>query len=243
MHAELPRWKEAVSVRFDQIAPTWRQRGLPTDERLGEVLTALACAPGDLVLDAGCGTGNWSAALALQGLRVRGFDLSPQMLAHAVEVARELGLDEEAVSFRPGDVERVDFPDALFDGIICFNVLDFAPRPGVALTELWRVLKPGGRLVLSDLGAYSAVKQQWWRRFLPDTTEVHTANDILPWEMEALLQELGWEIVEQRPLSGVTVDGVSNPHPEDLIAQLPTRVLQQAAALAWRFVALKPATA
>src|SRR5919199_1415701 len=78
------------------------------------------------------------------------------------------------------DDERLGSPDGAFDALICFNVLDFTPRPGVALTEFRRVLKPGGRLVLIMLGAYSPVKLEWWRRFLPDHDGKHTGNDILP---------------------------------------------------------------
>jgi SAM-dependent methyltransferase len=227
-------WKAATARQFDAIAPRWREHGLPAGDRLAAVLADLACAPGGLLLDAGCGTGNWTAALALAGYRVRGVDLSPAMIAGARTVAREHGLDPARASFGVGDVERLPFPADTFDGALCFNALDFTPRPGAAVAEFRRVVRPGGRLVLASLGARSPVKREWWRRFLPDNDEVHTGNDILPWELEALLGALGWEIVDQRPLFGG-----GNPY-EALVADLPDTVLRQTVAGSWRFVARKP---
>lgn len=230
-------WKAATARQFDAIAPRWREHGLPDGERVAAVLADLACPPGGLVLDAGCGTGNWSAALALAGCRVRGVDLAPEMIAGAQLVAREHGLGPDRASFGVGDVERLPFPADTFDGAICFNALDFTPRPGVALAEYRRVVRPGGRLALACLGAYSPVKREWWRRFLPDDEEIHTGNDILPWELEALLRALGWEIVDQRPALGP--DRGENPD-ATTVADLPDTVLRQTVAGSWRFVARKP---
>jgi SAM-dependent methyltransferase len=247
MHPEPERWKAATARQFDGIAERFRGFGLPDEARLAPVLAALDCAPGGLILDAGSGTGNWSVALARRGYRVAGFDISPQMVANAVAVAREHGLGEERVSFRRGDAERIDFPDDTFDAAICFNVLDFAPRPGVALVELRRVLKPGRRLLLRMLGARSPIKREWWRRFLPGNDEVHTGNDILPWEMAALLRELGWEIVEQRqedlPSPGTAAGPRATAGGRGVLPYAPADdlVVQQAIADFWLFVARKPA--
>ena len=239
-HAEPDQWKAATARQFDGLAETWRSRGVAQDDRLASLLPLLGGGPGSLVLDVGCGSGNWSLALARAGYRVRGVDLSPEMIARAWDAARELGLSEDAASFRVGDAERLDFPDSSFDALICFNVLDFTPRPAAALVEFRRVLRPGGRLVLIVLGAYSPVKWEWWRRFLPDQDGKHTGNDILPWETEHLLEELGWRIVDQHPLSGTTVHGVASSYSQEQLDGLPDKVLQQAVAAAWRFVAERP---
>src|SRR5207237_5255953 len=108
-------------------------------------------------------------------------------IANARDAARAADLTEEMAEFAVGDVERLAFADDTFDAVLCALVPDFTPRPGVALAEFRRVLKPGGRLLLLTLGATSPVKQEWWRRFLPDNTEERVRNYILPLEMDALL--------------------------------------------------------
>ena len=94
--------------------------------------------------------------------------------------------------------------------------------------------------MLIMLGAYSTVKLEWWRRFLPDHDGKHTGSDILPWEMEHLLEELGWRIVDQHPLSSMTVQGARSPYTQEQLDSLPDKVLQQAVAAVWRFVAERP---
>lgn len=234
-------WKAATARQFDERAATWRTHGVPEGARLEQVTSRLACPPGGLVLDAGCGTANWTVALARQGYQVRGFDLSPTMIAEGQAQLRELGIAEAAAGIEVGDVERMPFPDETFDAAVCFRVLDFTPRPGVALTEFARVLRPGGRLVLSMLGALSPIKREWWRRFLPDYQGDTIGNNILPWEMETLLTTLGWRLLEQFGEYGAMA-GVENPSGE-VASHVPDQRLRQAAASAWWFVATRPSGA
>lgn len=235
------RMKAAAARLFGDAAPQWRARGLAPEARLEPIIAGLGCGPGSLILDAGCGPGNISIPLALRGYRVRAFDLAPEMVAEARAAAAEHGLDAARFAVRPGDVEQIPFPDGTFDAALCFNVLDFAPRPGVALHEFWRVLRPGGRLVLSTLGARSPVKVNAWRRFLPGADLPPVGNHILPWETEALLQELGWHLADAWGRCGPATSGAENPDTDERLAALPDRVLQQAVASAWQIVAEKPA--
>ncbi len=233
---------EPAGQFWDSIADGWRKFAARDEAQIAPLVANLGCAPGSLVLDAGCGTGGTSIPLVLGGYRVRGIDIAPRMITNAQEAARAHHLDDAAVSFQQGSVERLPFPDATFDAIICMTVLDFAAQPGVALAEFWRVLKPGSRLLLITLGAYSTVKRDWWRRFLPDNTEERVRNYILPWEMESLLGTLGWQIVAQRPLTfGRSFDGGTSRYTPEMVEGLSDRVLQQAIASLWWFTALKPA--
>lgn len=236
--AEIRRW-------YDSLAAQW-----PTHAQVdiqAFIVGQLGCLPGSHILDAGCGNGIRCLPLARAGYRVHGVDLSPEMIAVAQQAAHGLGLSEAASRFSVGDVERLPAADASCDAVMCFNVLDYTPHPGVALAEFARVLRPGGRLVLSMLGAYSAVKRvvghERWRRFLPDATAVVPLNDILPWEMESLLDALGWELLDQRPHVGPTVSGPPSTYTQGAVLALPDRILQQTAATTWQFVAVRPVQA
>ena len=98
---------------------------------------------GRRILDAGCGSGPVMAALRDRGAIVTGFDKSAGML----QLARRLGGDAD---LQVADlVGPLPFPDGTFDDVIASLVLHYLEDWGPALTELRRVLKPGGRLIVS----------------------------------------------------------------------------------------------
>lgn len=79
--------------------------------------------------------------------RVTGIDLTPGMLAVARRRAASIG---RAVDLRIGDAQTLDFPDASFDTVVATLALSSIPNDRQALTEAWRVLRPGGRLLLVE---------------------------------------------------------------------------------------------
>ncbi|MGO4120167.1 class I SAM-dependent methyltransferase [Arthrobacter sp. YAF16] len=99
---------------------------------------------GRRILDAGCGSGPLSAALSAKGAVVTGFDSSPAML----ELARQrLG---ESADLHLADLSRpLPFADDSFDDVVASLVLHYLEDWSAPLAELRRVLKPGGRLILS----------------------------------------------------------------------------------------------
>jgi SAM-dependent methyltransferase len=104
--------------------------------------------PNEWILDAGCGTGNYAIALAKAGFYVIGTDFAAGMLARAR--GKVTGDLSEFVSFRQADLNApLEFPRARFDHIINISVLQAVVDPDYTLSELYRVLKPGGTLVLS----------------------------------------------------------------------------------------------
>jgi SAM-dependent methyltransferase len=103
-------------------------------------------APGETVLDVACGTGVVAVTAARAGATVRGVDLSPVLLAEAVKNA---ALSRERIEFVEGDVEMLPFDDASFDVVLSQFGHMFAPRPAVAIDEMLRVLRPGGRIAFS----------------------------------------------------------------------------------------------
>lgn len=109
------------------------------------------------LLDVGCGTGHYMARLAGLGYTVSGVDGSEEMLKHAK--ANNPGAD-----IRRADVESLPFPDGSFDVVIAIEVLRYLPDPSKCISEMGRVLKPGGVCIataspLLSLNAYPIVNR------------------------------------------------------------------------------------
>jgi ubiquinone/menaquinone biosynthesis C-methylase UbiE len=81
------------------------------------------------------------------GVRLTGIDLSPEMLAHAQRRADVTG---RGVALQVGDAQRLPFLDAAFDTVVCTFSLCAIPDDCAAVGEMWRVLRPGGLLLLAD---------------------------------------------------------------------------------------------
>lgn len=99
------------------------------------------------VLDVGCGSGALVASMAEMGHLVHGVDLSPGMVAKARRYLLEQGLDPDNI--QPGAVETLPFDDNAFDVVTCVGVLEYVCDEKAALTELKRVVKKDGRIILT----------------------------------------------------------------------------------------------
>lgn len=102
--------------------------------------------PGQKVLDVACGTGVVAVTAARAGAKVSGLDLSPVLIERARKNAAIAALD---IDFVDGDAEALPYPDAAFDVVLSQFGHMFAPRPGVVIREMLRVLKAGGRIAFS----------------------------------------------------------------------------------------------
>ncbi|MDI6844819.1 MAG: class I SAM-dependent methyltransferase [Candidatus Saccharicenans sp.] len=101
------------------------------------------------ILEAGTGKGHFAAALASRGHRLVSFDISEEQLEIARENLASRGL-AHLVELRKEDGERLSFPDSSFDLIFSVNMVHHLENPWKVISELIRVLAPGGKLVISD---------------------------------------------------------------------------------------------
>jgi demethylmenaquinone methyltransferase / 2-methoxy-6-polyprenyl-1,4-benzoquinol methylase len=159
---------EGVRVMFDRIAPVYdamnRTMTAGLDRRWRRIAAESVVRPGDLVLDACCGTGDLAIADVRVGGRVTGLDFSERMLDRARRKAPEL-------DWVTGDVLALPFPDGSFDaatvGFGIRNVEDLER----ALAELRRVLRGGGRLGILEItrprGLLAPFYRLWFDAVVP----------------------------------------------------------------------------
>lgn len=114
---------------------------------------------GDLVLDAGCGHGDYSQWALERGAKVFAFDYAPAMVASTANHLDELGLRAEEL--RVADVTAIPYPDNTFDVVLCLAVIDHLSdiRAIEAVRELARVARPGARVYLNVPMRHA----YWWR--------------------------------------------------------------------------------
>ena len=130
---------------YARWADTYDQPGNPLISAEQPVVRNIldALPPGD-ALDAACGTGRHARRLAELGHRVIGVDGSPEMLARA-------RADLPHCDFRDGDLTSLPIDTNSVDAAVCALALEHVADLDVAVSELARVVRPGGRIVLSDL--------------------------------------------------------------------------------------------
>lgn len=130
------------------LGDSFHPGGLALTERLG---TLLELGPGRRLLDVASGKGASAIHLAQRfGCDIVGVDYGAQSIAEATAAAERAGVADK-VRFKHGDAESLPFGDTEFDAVICECAFCTFPDKGVAASEFARVLKPGGRVGLSDL--------------------------------------------------------------------------------------------
>lgn len=131
-----------------------------------KVTGTLGLRPGEHLLDAGCGPGETAVLLARDvGARVTGITLSAFEIKRARERAAAQGVGD-LVTFEYGDYTALSYPDESFDAVLALESLQNAPDLEQALRELYRVLRPGGRISFSDFSLESAAEPRRLATFM-----------------------------------------------------------------------------
>jgi arsenite methyltransferase len=193
---ELAAQMEVVYSRRDLL----RRRAL--------VHEALSAGPGDRVLDAGCGPGFYVAE-TLERVGPDGFVVGVDASAPMLALAAKRCEGHANVSFEEGDVTALPVADASFDRALSVQVLEYVADIPAALAELFRVLRPGGRLLLWDVDwttvSWHSEEPARMRRFL-DAWDEHLTDPALPRTLSASMREAGFQDVEMEGHAFVTDD-------------------------------------
>jgi SAM-dependent methyltransferase len=138
---------DPVLAEYDRLAPRYDRRwSYYIGATVRETLRRLDLVASGRLLDVGCGTGALLQAVvaAAPGLRLAGVDPCGEML----RVAR--GKLPASVELRQAYAEGLPFGDSAFDTVVCTNSFHYFRRPADALREMMRVLRPGGRVIITD---------------------------------------------------------------------------------------------
>ncbi|MFJ8579948.1 class I SAM-dependent methyltransferase [Micromonospora sp. NPDC093277] len=190
---------------WETVAPRY-DRGIEFWERVqfgGGREWVCSRATGD-VLEVAVGTGRNFPFYPARARHITGIELSPAMLDIARKRAADLG---QEVDLRVADAQALPFADASFDTVVCTLSLCAIPDHRAAVTEMARVLRPGGRLLLLD-----HIGSNWWPVWagqrLVELMTIRAAGEHMTRRPRSLLAAAGLEVVESERLKAGTVERV-----------------------------------
>lgn len=165
MQRAYARWSRIYDAFYEQLLKPGQQAAI-----------ASAMKAGPRVLEVGVGTG-LSLDYYPREAEVTGIDLSPDMLARAQEKVRRKGLSH-VKALKVMDACRLDFADGSFDAGLALYVITLVPDPEQALTELARVVRPGGEIIIaSHLGVEKGPVAMLESAIAPAATRVGWSSD------------------------------------------------------------------
>ena len=145
--------KDRAAEYFNRLAGKFGRTYIPgrSWQALGHALLALL--PPMVIADLGAGEGTLSQLIARNARRVIAVDNSERMVEFGATLAREHGFDN--LEYRLGDIEEIPIADEAVDVALFSQALHHAVHPQRAVTEAYRILRPGGRIVILDLAIHT----------------------------------------------------------------------------------------
>lgn len=163
----------AAADAYDVFTPATNARLIDAFARLSRL------PPGARVVDLGCGSGAFTDVLQWRGYCCSGADLSPKLIG----LARAKFPN---VEFSVGDVERLGFSDASFDGVLLSGLVHHLPDPSRCATEVFRILRPGGAFVAFDPNRMNPFMYLYRDRSSP----LYSSTGVTPNERPVLAHEV-----------------------------------------------------
>ena len=184
MDDPLRQAKAKAAATYDAAADHFDDEPLAFWERIGRrTVERLGLPAGAKVLDVGCGTGA-SALPAAHAVgpsgSVVGVDLSTRLLDRARAKARTQGLSN--IDFRQADMTSLGYPDGGFDAVVSVFSVFFVPDMESLVRELWRMVRPGGKLAVTTWGPriFEPAYSRWQSEIKQERPDLYSAFN--PWD-------------------------------------------------------------
>jgi ubiquinone/menaquinone biosynthesis C-methylase UbiE/predicted transcriptional regulator len=200
----LRKRQDKTRAFFDEMAGRFGREYVPGRSWKGFAEALLLLLPPMVIADLGAGEGTFSLLLAQRAKQVIAVDNSEKMVEYGTQLARRQGA--KTLEYRQGDLEEVPIADASVDLALFSQSLHHALHPERAVGEAWRILRPGGRIAVLDLGRHRFEEA---RELYADLWLGFTEA-----ELEALLQKAGFHDVR----TSIVHKEAEAPHFQTLLA-------------------------
>lgn len=188
----LSRRKDTLRTYFDELAGRFGRSYVPgrSWKALAEVLLRLL--PPLVIADLGAGEGTLALMLAQRAERVIAVDSSGKMVEYGAGLAARNGIAN--LEYRQGDMEELPIAAEEVDMVLMHQALHHALHPGQALMEAWRVLRPGGRIVLLDLLQHDVEAA---RELYADVWLGFSQAELVVWLRQAGFEQIDISVVDR----------------------------------------------